>query len=54
MTFDYLEGINTSSKEFIKGYGRAPVTILDAEELYRLSPQESMESIESKLLVHVQ
>jgi deoxyadenosine/deoxycytidine kinase len=50
MTFEYLDGINTAFKEFIKGYRRAPVAILDAEELYRLSFQESMELIESKLL----
>ncbi|HKT21253.1 MAG TPA: deoxynucleoside kinase [Nitrososphaerales archaeon] len=50
MTFEYLDGINTAFKEFIKGYRRAPVTVLDAEELYHLSPSESMEVIESKLL----
>ena len=51
MTFDYLDGINAAFKEFIRGYRRAPVTILDAEELYRMSFSESMEVIESKLLV---
>jgi len=51
MTFEYLDGINETFKAFIKGYRRAPVTILDAEELYRLSFRESMEVIESKLLV---
>jgi len=51
MTFEYLDGINTAFKAFIKGYRRAPVTVLDAEALYRLSFKESMEAIESKLLV---
>jgi deoxyguanosine kinase len=50
MTFEYLDGINAAFKEFIKGYRRAPVTILDAEELYRMSYEESMEVIDSKLL----
>ena len=31
-------------------YRRAPVTVLDAEELFRQTPQETMEAIESKLL----
>jgi len=52
MTFDYLDGINTAFKEFVKGYRRAPVTILDAEELYSMSFKESMEAIDSKLLVN--
>jgi len=51
MTFEYLDGINAAFKSFIKGYRRSPVTILDAEALYRLSFRESMEVIESKLLV---
>ncbi len=51
MTFEYLDGINEAFKKFIKGYRRAPVTILDAEELYHLSFEESMKVIESKLLV---
>lgn len=50
MTFEYLDGINSTFKEFIKRYRRAPVTILDAEELYRQSPEETVEVIESKLL----
>jgi len=50
MTFEYLDGINEAFKEFIKGYRRAPVTVLDAEELYRQSPEETMKVIESKLL----
>src|SRR5579863_2484738 len=50
MTFEYLDGINSAFKKFIKGYGRAPVTILDAEKLYHQSPKETMEVIESKLL----
>ena len=50
MTFEYLDGINAAFKVFIKGYRRAPVTILDAEELYGLSFRESMEAIESKIL----
>jgi deoxyadenosine/deoxycytidine kinase len=50
MTFEYLDGINAAFKEFIKGYRRAPVTILDSEELYRQSPEETIEVIESKLL----
>jgi len=54
MTFEYLDGINGAFKEFIKRYRRAPVTVLDAEELYRQSPEESIEAIESKLLVSVQ
>ena len=54
MTFEYLDGINEAFKEFIKGYRRAPVTRLDAEELYRLSPEETIEVIESKLLVSIQ
>jgi deoxyadenosine/deoxycytidine kinase len=52
MTFEYLDGINAAFKEFIKGYRRAPVTILDAEELYRQSPEETVEVIESKLLAN--
>ena len=51
MTFEYLDGINAAFKKFIKGYRRAPVTVLDAEELYSLSPEESVEVIEPKLLV---
>jgi deoxyadenosine/deoxycytidine kinase len=51
MTFDYLDGINTAFKEFIKGYRRAPVTTLDAEGLYHMSFEESMKAIESKLMV---
>ena len=51
MTFEYLDGINAAFREFTKGYRRAPVTVLDAEELYSLSFEESMEVIESKLLV---
>ncbi len=50
MTFEYLDGINGAFKEFIKGYRRAPVTTLDAEELYRQTPEETMEVIEHKLL----
>jgi len=50
MTFEYLDGINSAFKKFITGYRRAPVTILDAEELYRQSPEETMEVVESKLL----
>lgn len=50
MTFEYLDGVNTAFKNFIKGYRRATVTILDAEELFRLSFKESMDVIESKLL----
>jgi deoxyadenosine/deoxycytidine kinase len=51
MTFEYLDGINGAFKEFIRGYRRAPVTTLDAEELYHLGFEESMRVIESKLLV---
>jgi deoxyadenosine/deoxycytidine kinase len=51
MTFDYLDGINAAFKEFIRGYRRAPVTTLDAEGLYRMSFEESMKAIESKLMV---
>ena len=50
MTFEYLDGVNSAFKEFIKGYRRAPVTILDAEALYHMSPEETVEVIESKLL----
>jgi len=50
MTFDYLDGINRAFKEFMKGYRRAPVTVLDAEAIYHQSYKESMEEIESKLL----
>jgi len=50
MTFEYLDGINSAFKKFITGYRRAPVTILDAEELYHQSPRKTMEVIESKLL----
>ena len=50
MTFEYLDGINSAFKKFITGYRRAPVTILDAEELYRQSPEETVKVIESKLL----
>jgi len=50
MTFEYLDGINGAFKEFIKGYRRAPVTTLDAEELYHQTPEETMEVIEHKLL----
>ena len=51
MTFEYLDGVNTAFKRFIKGYRRAPVTVLDAEELYHMSPEETVERIESKFLV---
>jgi len=51
MTFEYLDGINKAFKEFISGYRRAPVTILDAEDLYQKSYRESMEEIGSKVLV---
>ncbi len=51
MTYEYLDGINSAFKEFIKEYRRAPVTHLDAEALYQMSPRETMEVIESKLLV---
>ena len=50
MTFEYLDGVNSAFKEFIKGYRRAPVTVLDAEALYHTSPEETVEVIESKLL----
>ena len=50
MTFEYLDGINSAFKEFIKKYRRAHVTTLDAEELYRQSPGETIEVIESRLL----
>ena len=50
MTFEYLDGINTAFKRFMGEYRRAPVTVLDAEELFRQTPQETMEAIESKLL----
>jgi len=50
MTFEYLDGINTAFKKFIKEYRRAPVTVLDAEELFRKSPQETVDLLESKLL----
>ncbi len=50
MTFEYLDGVNSAFKEFIKGYRRAPVTVLDAEALYHMSPEETVEVIESKLL----
>ena len=50
MTFEYLDGINSAFKEFVKAYRRAPVSILDAEELYRQPPGETIEEIESKLL----
>lgn len=49
MTFEYLDGINTAFKEFVKGYRRAPVTVLNSEELYSMSPEETVEEIESKL-----
>jgi deoxyadenosine/deoxycytidine kinase len=49
MTFEYLDGINSAFKKFIKGYRRAPVTILDAEALYHQSPRETVEVLESKL-----
>jgi len=50
MTFEYLDGINSSFKKFIGGYRRAPVTALDAEALYLLSSEETVEVIESRLL----
>ena len=50
MTFEYLDGINTAFKKFMKEYRRAPVTVLDAEELFNRSPRETMDVIESKLL----
>ena len=53
MTFEYLDGINGAFKEFIKKYRRAPVTVLDAEELYSQSPEETVQVIESKLLTSV-
>ena len=46
MTFEYLDGVNRSFKAFIKGYRRAPVTVLDAEKLYRQSPRETLREIE--------
>jgi len=49
MTFEYLDGINEAFKEFIKGYRRAPVITLDAEELYHQTPEETMEVIGHKL-----
>jgi deoxyadenosine/deoxycytidine kinase len=51
MTFEYLDGINDAFKKFIKGYRRAPVTILDAEDLFHKSYEESMAAIESKSLM---
>jgi deoxyadenosine/deoxycytidine kinase len=50
MTFEYLDGINEAFKRFIKGYRRAPVTILNSEELYQMSPEDTVDVIESKLL----
>jgi len=50
MTFEYLDGINSAFKKFIKKYRRAPVTTMDAEELYRRSPRETIEVLESRLL----
>lgn len=50
MTFEYLDGINSAFKEFVKKYRRAPVTTLDTEELYHKSPRETVEAIESRLL----
>jgi deoxyadenosine/deoxycytidine kinase len=50
MTFEYLDGINSAFRKFIDGYKRAPVTVLDAEELYHQSPRETMEAIGDKLL----
>lgn len=49
MTFEYLDGINAAFKKFIKGYRRAPVTILDSEELYQMTPEETVNAIESKI-----
>lgn len=50
MTFEYLDGINRSFKRFIRGYKRAPVTVLDSEELYQMSPEDTVKEIESKFL----
>lgn len=50
MTFEYLDGVNRAFKEFIKGYRRAPVTILDAEELYRMAPEQTVKAIVSRFL----
>ncbi len=50
MTFEYLDGINSAFKKFIKEYRRTPVTVLDAEELYHQSVRETVEVIESKLI----
>jgi len=50
MTFEYLDGINSAFKKFIKTYRRAPVTTMDAEELYRQSPRETIEVLQSRLL----
>jgi deoxyadenosine/deoxycytidine kinase len=51
MTFEYLDGINSAFKKFVKDYRRAPVTTLDAEALYRMSLEETVQVIESKLLL---
>lgn len=50
MTFEYLDGINTAFKKFVRGYRRAPVTVLDAEDLYRHTPEETVKMIESQFL----
>jgi deoxyadenosine/deoxycytidine kinase len=52
MTFEYLDGVNQAFKEFMKGYRRAPVTVLDAEALFHMSYKDSMDAIESKFLVN--
>jgi deoxyadenosine/deoxycytidine kinase len=52
MTFEYLDGINAAFRKFIKGYRRAPVTVLDAEGLYRQSLKENLKTLDSKLLAN--
>ena len=54
MTFEYLDGVNRSFKEFIKGYRRAPVTTLDSESLYYMTPEDAVKTIESSFLANRQ
>jgi len=42
MTFEYLDGVNKAFTKFIARYQRAPVTRLDAEELYH-KPRHELE-----------
>ncbi|MDG6989648.1 MAG: deoxynucleoside kinase [Nitrososphaerota archaeon] len=41
ITFEYLDGVNTAFKEFIKTYRRAPTITVDAEKLYAMGAEHA-------------